>query len=71
MCLANAIVTYCQALSPNPLGPAATQFKVPISFKGTGADTKILWAIGLRIVFQDEDVWRDPGATDQLLLHRQ
>ena len=42
----------CQALvpnplSPNPLGPAPTQsspVKGPISSKGTGADTKILWA---------------------------
>ena len=24
--------------------PSQTQFKGPISFKGTGADTKILWA---------------------------
>ena len=38
---------YCQAPSqiPNPQGPAPTQSNpIKISFKGTGADTKILWA---------------------------
>ena len=37
----------CQAPSqnPNPQGPAPTQSNpVKISSKGTGADTKILWA---------------------------
>ena len=38
---------YCQAPSqnPNPQGPVPTQSNpVKISSKGTGADTKILWA---------------------------
>ena len=38
---------FCQAPSqiPNPQGPAPTQSNpVKISSKGTGADTKILWA---------------------------
>ena len=45
-----ACVLYCQALVPYPLSPnpkaqpSQTQFKGPISSKGTGADTKILWA---------------------------
>ena len=41
------VYTFCQAPSqnPNPQGPAPTQSNpVKISSKGTGADTKILWA---------------------------
>ena len=41
------LIQYCQAPSqiPNPQGPAPTQSNpVKISSKGTGADTKILWA---------------------------
>ena len=43
----NLLIGYCQAPSqiPNPQGPAPTQSNpVKISSKGTGADTKILWA---------------------------
>ena len=44
----NTFLCYCQALapklySPNPLGLTPTQFKIQISPKGTGADTKISW----------------------------
>ena len=56
-------IRYCQALSqiPDPQGPAPTQSNpVKISSKGTGADTKILWATTPPHPIHNFYAWRRP-----------
>ena len=38
------ICTILSSPSPNPAQPRPSHTQIPISSKGTGADTKILWA---------------------------